>query len=275
MSCSRQQDIGCTEDQTVEFITTMSFVSKQSPLLMSGYPRLSFALVEKCNSADLVWSSGQRHHTMCVSVCDEVHLTDMKWGHWQHHCPRTTGWGWPLTCPGRGSLNQPWFEASYIHCVAAPQSRCFVLISVRSSAYPFGCTVSAVSAKRPMEHVKHALQNITTEQTPYTVVLLLLPLPHLLLWQTGVHHLDWVRRGHWNWHRVPGNPRTPVGSRWGVPSGSDPRTSWRCSWWRPSPCTRDRSCRAGPCRCCRCRCACGCCSRRGSWGRPDESKQNM
>ena len=36
---------------------------------------------------------------------------------------------------------------------------------------PLGCTVAAVSAQRPVEHVKNALQNITTEQTPQSVLL--------------------------------------------------------------------------------------------------------
>ena len=47
----------------------------------------------------------------------------------------------------------------------------FRLFSLRSSDYQLGCTVAAVSAQRPVEHVKNTLQNITTEGAPHSVYL--------------------------------------------------------------------------------------------------------
>ena len=44
-----------------------------------------------------------------------------------------------------------------------------VLFSVRNSGYQLGCTVAAVSALWPVQHVKNALQNITTEGTKHSV----------------------------------------------------------------------------------------------------------
>ena len=41
--------------------------------------------------------------------------------------------------------------------------------SFGSSGYQLGCTIAAVSDQRPVEHVKNALQNIMTEQTPKSV----------------------------------------------------------------------------------------------------------
>ena len=38
-----------------------------------------------------------------------------------------------------------------------------------SSGYQLDCTVAAVSAQHPVEHVKNALQNITTEGTKQSV----------------------------------------------------------------------------------------------------------
>ena len=44
------------------------------------------------------------------------------------------------------------------------------MFSVRSSGYQLGCTVTVVSAQRPVEHVKNALQNIATEGMKHSVV---------------------------------------------------------------------------------------------------------
>ena len=57
-----------------------------------------------------------------------------------------------------------------VHCGVSTQSRCFVFFSLGSSGYLLGCTIGAVSAQRQVEHVKHAIQNITTEWTPHSVV---------------------------------------------------------------------------------------------------------
>ena len=38
------------------------------------------------------------------------------------------------------------------------------------SSYQLGCTVAAISAQRTVEHFKKALQNITTDRTPHSVV---------------------------------------------------------------------------------------------------------
>ena len=48
----------------------------------------------------------------------------------------------------------------------------FVLSEVLVTSWP-GCTVAAVSAKWPVEHVKNVLQNITTEGTKHSVHFLL------------------------------------------------------------------------------------------------------
>ena len=37
-------------------------------------------------------------------------------------------------------------------------------------SYQLGCTVSAVSAQRSVEHAKNAVQNITTDWTPQCVL---------------------------------------------------------------------------------------------------------
>ena len=60
-------------------------------------------------------------------------------------------------------------ELNYLQSSSSTQSWCFVLLSVRSSGYKLGCTVATVSAQRPAEHVKKALQNIITEWTPHSV----------------------------------------------------------------------------------------------------------
>ena len=54
-----------------------------------------------------------------------------------------------------------------VQCGASPLSRRFVLIF--SPGYQFACTVAAVSAQRPLEHVKNALQNIANVGTPQSV----------------------------------------------------------------------------------------------------------
>ena len=61
-----------------------------------------------------------------------------------------------------------------IHCGASIPSRCFILFSLGSSGYQTGWTVSALSAQRPVEHVKNALQNIMTEWAPQCTVYSLL-----------------------------------------------------------------------------------------------------
>ena len=45
----------------------------------------------------------------------------------------------------------------------------FVSFFFKSSSHQFGCAVDAVSAQRPVEHVKNAIQNISTEWTPHGV----------------------------------------------------------------------------------------------------------
>ena len=57
-------------------------------------------------------------------------------------------------------------KVSTLHCGASTQSSCFVF---GSSCYHLGCTVAAVSAQWPVEHVNNYLLNITTEWTPYSV----------------------------------------------------------------------------------------------------------
>ena len=52
-----------------------------------------------------------------------------------------------------------------------------VLFSFGSSSYQSGCTVTAVSAQKPVEYVKNNLQNITTEWTPHSVLLTLFAAP--------------------------------------------------------------------------------------------------
>ena len=47
-----------------------------------------------------------------------------------------------------------------------------VLFSFVRSGYQLGCTVAAVSAQRPLEHGKNALQNITTEWMTHSVLTL-------------------------------------------------------------------------------------------------------
>ena len=57
-------------------------------------------------------------------------------------------------------------QDTLLHCVASALSWCFGLFSLWSSGYQLGCTVAVVSAQRPVEHFKNALQNITTDGTP-------------------------------------------------------------------------------------------------------------
>ena len=57
----------------------------------------------------------------------------------------------------------------FLHSGASAQSSCFVLLSFGSSGYQLGTTMAAVSAQRPVEHVKNALQNIMTERMPQSV----------------------------------------------------------------------------------------------------------
>ena len=45
----------------------------------------------------------------------------------------------------------------------------FFSFSYGNSGYQLGCTIAAVSAQRPVEHVNNDLQNITTERTPQSV----------------------------------------------------------------------------------------------------------
>ena len=51
----------------------------------------------------------------------------------------------------------------------------FCSISFRSSGYPFGCTIAAVSAQRPMDNVKNALQNMSGRPTVYYLGYFLTP----------------------------------------------------------------------------------------------------
>ena len=53
--------------------------------------------------------------------------------------------------------------------MASPQSQCVVLFPFRILGYQLGCTVAAVSAQRPVEHVKYVLQNIMTDRMPRSV----------------------------------------------------------------------------------------------------------
>ena len=55
-------------------------------------------------------------------------------------------------------------------CTVGRQLSRDVLLTCGSSGYQMGCTVAAVSAQRPVEHVKNALQNITTDGTPHSVL---------------------------------------------------------------------------------------------------------
>ena len=56
-----------------------------------------------------------------------------------------------------------------LQSASSPQSRHFVLFSIRSSGFHLGYTVAAVSALRPVEHVKNPLQNIITEGMTHIV----------------------------------------------------------------------------------------------------------
>ena len=56
-----------------------------------------------------------------------------------------------------------------VHFGASTKLLIFYLFCSWSSGYQLGYTVAVVSAQRPMEHVKNALQNIKTEWTPYSV----------------------------------------------------------------------------------------------------------
>ena len=54
--------------------------------------------------------------------------------------------------------------------VGRPLNRDVKLFSFGSSGYQLGCTVAAVSVQWPVEQVKNALQNITTEWTLHSVL---------------------------------------------------------------------------------------------------------
>ena len=56
-----------------------------------------------------------------------------------------------------------------IQCGVSPHSQCFLFFSFASSGYQLGCTVATVSAQRPVEHAKNALQNIANEGMPDSV----------------------------------------------------------------------------------------------------------
>ena len=53
-----------------------------------------------------------------------------------------------------------------------PLSLHVLLFSHANSGYQLGCTIAAVSAQPPGEHVKNDLQNIRTERTPQSVIAL-------------------------------------------------------------------------------------------------------
>ena len=65
------------------------------------------------------------------------------------------------------------------------------MFSVRSSGYQLGCTTvqadSAVSAQRPVEHVKSALQNTATEGTKHSVSRAMMP--------HNFGHKRWTEKG--------------------------------------------------------------------------------
>ena len=63
-----------------------------------------------------------------------------------------------------------WVWLGYLHCASSTLSGCFVLFLMGSSRYLLGCTVAAVSAHQPAEHVKNAQPKLTTEGMTQTVV---------------------------------------------------------------------------------------------------------
>ena len=54
-------------------------------------------------------------------------------------------------------------SATFLYTMGHPLSRDVLLFSFGSSGYQLVCTITAVSAKRPVEHVKTVLQNIETK----------------------------------------------------------------------------------------------------------------
>ena len=66
-------------------------------------------------------------------------------------------WRW---CRQRDNFD----SARNIHCGVSARSWCFVFFW--SSGCQFGCTVTVVTARRQVEHVKSAIQNIMPDLTP-------------------------------------------------------------------------------------------------------------
>ena len=64
--------------------------------------------------------------------------------------------------------------AEYCTMWGVPLFVMFCFVHFGNSSYQLGCTVAAVSAQRPVEHVKNALQNIVNEGMPHSVYLSLL-----------------------------------------------------------------------------------------------------
>ena len=60
-----------------------------------------------------------------------------------------------------------WLFHSYLCTMWGVPSYTLLLFSLRSSGYQLGCTVAAVWAQWPVEHVKNSLQNIANEETPH------------------------------------------------------------------------------------------------------------
>ena len=69
----------------------------------------------------------------------------------------------------RSQLGTNFVIAYVLHGVASDQSRSFVMFSFWNSGHQWGCTVADVPAQQPVEHLKNALQNITTDRTPHSV----------------------------------------------------------------------------------------------------------
>ena len=69
-----------------------------------------------------------------------------------------------------GVFSSQFWSWRVFYTLGRPLSRdVMFLFSFGSSAYPLDSSKAAVSAQQPVEHVKDALQNITTERTPQSV----------------------------------------------------------------------------------------------------------
>ena len=72
-----------------------------------------------------------------------------------------------------------------------------VLFSFQSSGYQLGCSVSA---QRLAEHSKNALQNITTEGTPHSVLTQNLPNLLHIFQSLSMVRFNFIRSGPHRWH---------------------------------------------------------------------------